>query len=121
MAARILSFETITLQVSDLGRSLLFYTNILGLKFPERSQHSASTLIGGIRLLLHEDFDPSLKGTRRGAGVGLHFAVDDIDAFHRELQNRGLAVDLPQTHPWGREFSLVDPDGYEIEFISPAK
>ena len=68
MAGVIRAFETITLQVADLGRSLLFYTNILGLKFPERSQRSASAMIGGVRLLLHEDFDATLKGSRRGAG-----------------------------------------------------
>ena len=121
MSKSITGFETITLQVADLGRSLLFYTNFLGLEFSERSQKSASALVGGVRLLLHEDFDPSLKGERRGAGIGIHFSVKDVDALHRELQKRGLMVDLPETHPWGREFSLKDPDGYEIEFISPAK
>ena len=121
MGKSITGFETITLQVADLGRSLLFYTNFLGLEFSDRSQRSASALVGGVRLLLHEDFDPSLKGERRGAGVGVHFSVKDVDALHRDLQKRGLMVDLPETHPWGREFSLKDPDGYEIEFISPAK
>jgi catechol 2,3-dioxygenase-like lactoylglutathione lyase family enzyme len=121
MGTSITGFETITLQVSDLGRSLLFYTNFLGIEFPERSQKSASAVVGGVRLLLHEDFDPTLKGGRRGAGVGIHFSVRDVDALHRDLQKRGLMVDLPESHPWGREFSVKDPDGYEIEFISPAK
>ena len=121
MSSSISAFNTITLQVSDLGRSLVFYTNLLGLEFPDRSQRAASTVVGGVRLLLHEDFDPSLKGERRGAGVGLHFAVKDVDALHRNLQKRGLMADLPETHPWGREFSVRDPDGYEIEFISSGK
>ena len=92
MATSIKGFETITLQVADLGRSLLFYTNFLGLEFSDRSQKSASTLVGSVRLLLHEDFDPTLKSTRRGGGVGLHFAVADVDALHRNLQKRGLVV-----------------------------
>lgn len=25
----------------------------------------------------------------------------------------------PENHPWGREFSVVDPDGYEIEILGP--
>src|SRR5947209_1506344 len=121
MASSLKAFDTITLQVADLGRSLLFYTNLLGLEFPERSQKSASAMIGGVRFLLHEDFDPTLKGSRRGAGVGLHFSVNDVDALHRNLQKKGIILEPPQTHPWGREFELKDPDGYEIEFISPAR
>jgi len=122
MASQIKGFDTITLQVADLGRSLLFYGNVLGLEFSERGQHSAGAHVGGVRLLLHEDFDPAVRSNpNRGVGVGLHFSVPDVDACHRDLASKGLRAEMPKNEPWGREFSVRDPDGYEIEFIGPMK
>src|SRR5437660_917789 len=101
MASQIKGFDTITLQVADLGRALLFYGNVLR---------------------LHEAFDPAVRSNPdRGAGVGIHFSVPDVDAYHRELASKGLRAEMPKNEPWGREFSIRDPDGYEIEFIGPMK
>ena len=119
-ASMIKGFDTVTLQVASVERALLFYRDALGIEFSRRSDRAADALVGGVRLLLHEDFDPSLKTERRGAGVGLHLSVLDVDACFEALRERGVvAEEEPENHPWGREFTVRDPDGYEIEFIGP--
>lgn len=119
-AFTIQALSTITLQVADLGRSLAFYRDALGLDFGSASQRSAQTQIGQVSLLLHVDFDPTLKDRPRGAGVDLHFSVADVDACFEALSKAGLQPEgAPEDHDWGREFAIKDPDGYEIEFIGP--
>ena len=116
------AFDTITLQVADLPRSLLFYEQALGLAFSRQSPRAAETMVGEVRLLLHEDFAPSLKNGRRGAGVSLHLSVLDVDACCGELRRSGLKIRAePANHPWGRECGVIDPDGYEVEFIGPVR
>jgi catechol 2,3-dioxygenase-like lactoylglutathione lyase family enzyme len=117
----ITGIDTIVLQVSDLQRSLAFYRDALGLDFTQRSERAAETTLGGVQLLLHVDFDPSIQAKPRGAGIGLHFAVPDADACYNDLLTRGVQItEPPANEPWGREFAVLDPDGYGLEIIGPA-
>ena len=113
---------TLTLQVSDVERALRFYRDGLGLTFNDPSSADAvGAVIGGTFLLLHKDFEPSLAGKERGAGIEIHFGVPDADAYFAELRSRGIEPEgEPEDRPWGRVFSVRDPDGYAIEFIAPA-
>jgi predicted enzyme related to lactoylglutathione lyase len=111
---------TITLQVSDVGRSLHFYRDGLGLVFdPPTSESAVGAVVGDVFLLLHKDFEPGLDKKERGVGVELHFGVDDADAYLAQLQARGVKAHAePKDQPWGRVFSVRDPDGYAIEFLA---
>jgi uncharacterized glyoxalase superfamily protein PhnB len=42
-----------------------------------------------------------------------NFAVDDVNAEHRQLTSEGLAVIAPlESHPWGdRGFAVREPNG----------
>jgi catechol 2,3-dioxygenase-like lactoylglutathione lyase family enzyme len=114
-------FTTITLQVSDLERSLHFYRDGLGLSFnPQSSDNAIGASVGEVFLLLHKDFEPGLESKERGLGIELHFGISDADAYFAELKERGISpLDEPKDQPWGRVFSVTDPDGYAIEFVAP--
>ena len=116
-------FGTISLQVSDLERSVHFYRDSLGLGFDNYVSGSAlGAKVGEVLLLLHRDSDSMPKGKERGIGIELHFDVPDADAYFAELKERGVIVDQePHDQPWGRAFSLMDPDGYAIEFVGPSR
>ena len=46
--------------------------------------------------------------------------VDDLDAQHARLAERGVAVSPIHARPWGeRNFSFMDPDGYLWEYGQP--
>ena len=67
-------------------------------------------------LLLHRDFSAATGRSKRAVGVHLHLSVDDADGFHALLRRHGIeAASEPIDRPWGREFEVVDPDGYRIE------
>src|SRR5438128_1383377 len=114
----------ILIQVSDPERSLRFYRDGLGLLFAPTSYGDGSfeTKVGEVRVLLHPDFDDSLRSLKRGAGVLIHLWVPDADAYFAQVRSRGVAVlDEPEDRPWGRHFSVVDPDGYRIDVLGPLK
>ena len=116
--------DEILIQVSDVTRSLRFCRD--GLKIPfEPSPYgddSYQARVGDVTLLLHPDFDDSLKNTKRGAGILIHPWVPDADAYCDELRRSGIPIATqPVDRPWGRHFTVVDPDGYEIHILGPLR
>jgi len=55
-----------------------------------------------------------------GAGIGLNFMVDDVDAEYARLMEAGLKTCmLLEDHPWGdRGFSILDPIGNSVYIYS---
>lgn len=116
--------RNVFLQVSDFDRSLAFYRDGLGLKIArlDAGDNCAAVSWGRTEFMIHEDFDPKLKKARRGAGFTLHFEVTDADAYCDRLRKNGLRPEHdPEDRPWGREFSVKDPDGYVLDFVGPRR
>ncbi len=116
--------DIILIQVSDLKRSLAFWKDGLGIPFRGTGYEddSVEAKVGEVTLILHPDFTPAMKKAKRGVGIAIHLKVEDADAYYSELVERGVAPqERPEDKPWGREFSVVDPDGYPIEILEPVK
>jgi catechol 2,3-dioxygenase-like lactoylglutathione lyase family enzyme len=119
---RIKSF-TPSLTVSDLSRSLVFYTQTLGF-FVSESWTEGDRLrgvmlkAGACELGLSQD-DWKL-GHDRNKGVGFRIWCDtaqDVDTVAGRLKTAGYALtEEPGDHPaWGvRSFSVDDPDGFHL-------
>lgn len=105
----------VTLRVSDLDRSIVFYkllgfTQIVGdndgyarFKCPE----GESTLSLESRAAMPAEHDPV---------VTVHFESDRLDELVAELVERGVAFEqLPTDQPYlWREATLRDPDGHRL-------
>ena|SRR2546425_2142949 len=116
--------DEILIQVSDIRRSVKFYREGLGipLKPTGYGDESFQADLGGVRFLIHPDFDRSLRRKRRGAGIHVHLWVPDADSYHVQLRKRGVRIiEPPENRPWGRHLVVVDPDGYRIEILGPVK
>jgi len=116
--------DEILIQVSDVRRSVNFYRDGLGiaLKATKYGDNSFEANVGGVRFLVHPDFDQSLKNTRRGAGIHVHFRVPDADTYYAKLRERGIEViEPPRDQPWGRHLAVTDPDGYKIEILGSVR
>ncbi|TMI09492.1 hypothetical protein E6H34_01735 [Candidatus Bathyarchaeota archaeon] len=116
--------DEILIQVSDLKRSLKFYRDGLGILFKPTlyGDGSFEAEVGQTTILLHPDFDDSIKKLKRGAGILIHFWVSDADVYCEAIHKRGIVLDEePEDRPWGRHFAVVDPDGYRIEFLAPVR
>jgi predicted enzyme related to lactoylglutathione lyase len=102
----------IVVSTSDLGPSLAFYADLIGLT-PERRQDGFAWLrtSDGVELMLHErPTTPSMSAV----AVGLFVA--DVDKTVAAWQEQGGGViDPPSDQPWGERMAVVtDPDGHVV-------
>lgn len=107
------------LGVTDMDRSRSFY-ELVGAHFDDDQPFSEDIVhatLGGIRLI----FEPGHPNPPR-KGAYLLFDVTDADVLHDELERAGCTIaETPRNEPWGRQFDVLDPDGYPIAFIGPAR
>jgi predicted enzyme related to lactoylglutathione lyase len=114
--------------VSDTGRAVDFYTNVLGFEVERRSPDYVSIRRGSVvfgigpisKLGTSGYFTPELLAARRGLGVEIVIEVDDVDAARARVAHHGyqLVRDMKK-QPWGlRDFRLADPDGYYLRISS---
>src|SRR5579859_7279101 len=115
--------------------SLLFYSNDLKKTFDfyktlgfdvENKDGMVSFYVNWFQVVFidkeHSEFKSGFDG-ELGRGMFTYVKVDDVDAFYKEVIEKGIkAVSEPKNWPWGnREFVIKDPDGYRLVFINKVK
>lgn len=119
------------LNVQDAARSVGFYCDNLGFGI-DRTFDDGDKLVwaqlsrGPVQLMINASSERARRGARASAttydDVVLYFSVADAPALHRELIGKGCAPGPVERQDYGLdEFTLRDPDGYELGFGSPAK
>jgi lactoylglutathione lyase len=110
-------------RVSDLGRSLDFYCNQLGLREVRRHENAAGryTLVfvaaPGDESALIEltwNWDPEQYGEARNFGH-IAYEVDNIYALCERLRNAGVTINRPPRD--GRMAFVRSPDNISIELL----
>ena len=111
------------LRVTDLGRSLAFYTAVgyaeVG-RVPETpfGRLTMLQLPGDPFVSLELVHDPARPVTDTGAVNHLVIQVDDLPATVADLASRNITAEPPTDHDDGMWTSwLTDPDGYRIELV----
>lgn len=110
--------SAVTLFVSDMERSVRFYT-ALGFSLAYGGEHAAFTSMPAgdtfLNLMLKESFAGPVAWGRA------IFYVSDVDEVYERALAAGLTPDtLPRDAEWGeRYFHIFDPDGHEISFAKP--
>jgi len=111
----------VRLQVADLGRSLLFYENVLGMRVLESSADSASLgTHGEDREIVHLHQLSSARPVPRRGLLGLyHFAIllpdrASLGRFVAHLAETGVYAGMSD-HLVSEAVYLTDPDGLGIE------
>jgi catechol 2,3-dioxygenase-like lactoylglutathione lyase family enzyme len=105
-----LSFVTII--VSDMQRSIDFYTKRLGLTLKTRyGDEFAVVEAPGVTIGLH----PSTGGGAKPGSLSIGLGVDDVEKSQRELEARGIDFrgEIVSDPPMRFAF-LHDPDGVEL-------
>jgi len=114
--------------VSDLGCSVAFYRDVIGLPFCFASESYAEFATEGAKFsLFARSRLPGLIGREAPPGEvpwpqgEVAFFVDDVDAEHERLIAAGVHVLAPPTdRPWGeRTLHVADPDGNVVELTRP--
>lgn len=124
MSARLLE---VTLRVGDLGRSVEFYREGLGLPVvPGDEEASHFEVFWGewsaespdLLMLLIYPADAEHPPTSCEIG----FSVPDLDAIHAAVKTRGWpVVEDPAPKPWGMQATYRDPDGNLVSVAQAPK
>ena len=111
-------------RVNDLETTVAFYRDVLGLKETDRFKSPrGSELV----FLKAPEGDEEIELCCFPAGgrvqvptdlTHLAFEVDDLEAFAKQLEKKGVKLSDGPTKSPGMIFAFVDaPEGYEIELI----
>jgi len=105
----------VTFAVSDLERSLCFYTNVVGLKPVVRWDCGAYLIAGGFWISLVLD-KTAPEATNNSSYSHIAFAVspDDFQALRTKLVTHDAEEWQPNTSP-GESYYFLDPDGHKLE------
>jgi catechol 2,3-dioxygenase-like lactoylglutathione lyase family enzyme len=120
-----LEFNHAMVYVTELGRSLDFYRDVLGFQVIETYPNAYARLkspSGTTSIALHV-LDEGTRLDTAAEGMRLYFEIETLDAFCAVLVAKGVAFKQPpQDMPWGwRHAYLHDPDGHEISLYWAGK
>ena len=111
------NLDFVSIQVLDMKRSEEFYLNTLGFKkgfVPNPHAVVFETEAGSIFAIRTPIVDLE-KIESKGAGISLWFKVVDVEALYARLREKDVFILKPiEDSPFGRVFTLRDPDGYAI-------
>ena len=122
------SVHGVRYQVTDVARSVVFYTQHLGFKLEHQQLPAfASISLGDAQILLS---GPGASGSRPmpdgrrqepGGWNRVVLKIADLPRFIDELKNAGLRFrNEMESGPGGRQIQIEDPDGNAIELFEPA-
>jgi lactoylglutathione lyase len=105
--------------VSDMGRAVSFYRDVLGLPLRFESPEWTEFATDGATLALHIADGPHGGGDRTTDHPAGHcrpgLGVADLDEFHRRMiEHRVRCVQEPKDVFGARIAQYLDPDGLEI-------
>lgn len=99
----------------NLDRVRSFYERDLGLSFAFGDDTFIAFHIGDALL--------GIKKSEIAREIPGHqtviFLVSDVDAWYKKAEEKGYTIfSSLQDEEWGRNFSILDPDGNRVEFFS---
>ncbi len=122
-----------TLSVQNVPESVTFYCEVLGFDFqgywdPQTNEAVqewtrdeqppyAEVTRGEARI----GFIPA-DGSTAADGLQLSLHIEDLEAFHQRLVDRGANPTEPFKQPWGpTTFDVRDPSGFLWKFLGPVE
>ncbi|HHX38010.1 MAG TPA: VOC family protein [Clostridiaceae bacterium] len=116
-----MKLKHITINVTELDKSIAFYEKMAGLKVQRRFKAGPAELA----FLAHVDGDTEIELLQfpnrqfSGKGMFLCFECDQLDAMHEVAASAGLNPSPIQTPDDGtRYFYVYDPDGVSVQLRS---
>lgn len=106
--------ELIQVPVSDIDRAKAFYVEKVG--FTADHDHQVNNDLRFVQLTPPGSacsiaLTSGAHQMAPGSLEGLQMVVDDAEATHKELADRGVEVSDVQAFPWGTFVFFRDPDG----------
>jgi glyoxylase I family protein len=123
------SFHGVRYQVTDVLRSVAFYTQHLGFRLEHQQAPAfANVSLGALHILLS---GPGASGSRPmpdgrlqepGGWNRIVLRVTNLPSYINALEKAGIHFRNPmEVGPGGRQIQIEDPDGNPIELFEPAR
>ncbi len=111
-----------TISVRDMGESLEFYQNIVGLEVSERltpGEDKEVIFLGKDETKVELLFNPEYPRAESPQGIFLGFQVESLDRQLEFVKEHGIEVSAGpyQPVPQVRFFFVKDPNGVSIQFV----
>ena len=108
--------------VADIDRSIAFYTRHLGFKLDFRYEDFYCGLSrdgNTIHLKAAPTSEEERRNRRDNEHVDVTFLVEGIEGLYHEIGGKQAEIILQPLRdmPYGREFYVIDPDGYILAFL----
>lgn len=111
--------------VTDLNRSIAFYTKNLGFETAFRFEDFYCGIIKdgfSIHLKLANPVVAERENRRNNEHADIIVSVESIDTLYAEVNNKPVTILQPlREMPYGKEFYITDPDEYVIAFLQERK
>jgi lactoylglutathione lyase len=108
--------------VSEMGRSVEFYRDKLGIPLKFESPEWTEFQTGTTTLALHGGGvtkEPSGDQSKHAGTCSIGFNTEDLDKTYEELKSRGVRFVMPPMQQEGEGIRLavaLDPDGLPVSF-----
>jgi predicted enzyme related to lactoylglutathione lyase len=107
--------------VTDIGRSIEFYTKKLGFEVDFLYEDFYAGIIKdgySIHLKSGNPLTEERKNKRENENLDIIFSVEAVEDLYTELVNKSVEIMQPLCdRPYGKEFYIADPDGYILAFL----
>lgn len=114
--------------VNDAAASMKWYEDVLGFTVLERWEHGGefrggAMHSGNVTINIGQDDWKMGRDRIKGQGTRMYIMMGpDIDAYANAIKTRGGVLEQEPQDGWGmRVFSISDPDGYKLTFMTAAK
>jgi len=113
------------LLVTDLERSILFYTKNLGfqISFNYQDFYCGIAKDGhSIHLKSGKPTTEERENRRNNEHLDITFSIENIEEVYKSIKSKPVTIIQPlRDMPYGREFYVIDPDAYIIAFVEENK
>jgi len=113
---------------NDAAASIKWYCDVLGFAVKERWEHDgqfhgAQIVSGAVTINIGQDDWKLGRDRLKGQGTRQYIMLgSDIDQYASAIKARGGRLDHEPQDGWGmRTFSVTDPDGFKLTFMTRAK
>jgi catechol 2,3-dioxygenase-like lactoylglutathione lyase family enzyme len=113
---------------NDAAASIKWYCDVLGFTVKERWEHEgqfrgAQIASGAVTINIGQDDWKLGRDRVKGQGSRMYIMTGPgIDEYAEAIKARGGRLDHEPQDGWGmRSFSINDPDGVKLTFMTPAK
>jgi catechol 2,3-dioxygenase-like lactoylglutathione lyase family enzyme len=113
---------------NDAAASIKWYCDVLGFTVRERWEHEgqfrgAQIASGAVTINIGQDDWKLGRDRVKGQGTRIYIMMGPgIDEYAEAIKAHGGRLDHEPQDGWGmRAFSITDPDGFKLTFMTPSK